>query len=522
MEEYTYMSTGNMLFICAEGRTWLLGDSEDGKKEKVLKLIKEKAPWKDLKAILDVKKDEKLREWCEEANIEGSGISFGSDTIYIDGEPIYGSLCRQIETMHREGLPLDPMVNFVRKMRENPSYRIRNQLWGFIEACQEEGGFTIAEDGDIMAYKVVSSDFKDKHTGTFDNSIGAVVEMPRNEVDDDPNNTCSSGLHFCAYSYVKSFSGLGDRLVLVKINPADVVSIPNDYGNAKARCCRYKVVSEIDSPLKRSVWNEKEDEPSENEKELLYGLGDKVKARILSYEFPDGSTKKNVVGRIIVVDHNDDCQPYKVRFFDGNEIVEWWVEEDDILDVVSTGNEINPSFEINDVCLIYDEFSGRIAGINDDEYVVEFVDVNGNTQYSTFEAYDLSKIDDEDDEEDEDDFDTTDLHRELKKRLAKLESLLKEELGKLAEDGSESESSEEFVRNWLSTSPKKMVIAFLESQYNDIMDSRMRLNLINDVPVSLIVRKLMDWYYEEYDGNITRERAWDKIRATIEIWTNKS
>ncbi len=99
---------------------------------------------------------------------------------------------------------------------------------------------------------------------------------------------------------------------------------------------------------------------------------------------------------------------------------------------------------------------------------------------------------------------------------------MKEELGKLAEDASESESSEEFVRNWLSTSPKKMVIAFLESQYNDIMDSRMRLNLMNEVPVSLIVRKLMDWYYEEYDGNITRERAWDKIRATIEIWTNKS
>ena len=286
MEEYTYMSTGGMLFVCGEEKAWLLGDADADKREKVLKLIKEKAPWKDIKVILDVKKDEKLREWCERANTEGSGISFGRDTIYIDGEPIYGSLCRQIQSMHDEGLPLDPMVNFVRKMRENPSYRIRNQLWGFIEACQEEGGFTIAEDGDIMAYKVVSSDFKDKHTGTFDNSIGAVVEMPRSEVDDDPNNTCSSGLHFCAYSYVNSFSSIGDRLVLVKINPADVVSIPKDYGNAKARCCRYKVVSEINAPLKKTVWKDEEECPVQKKcSGLDLNVGDLIKADLSEYDF---------------------------------------------------------------------------------------------------------------------------------------------------------------------------------------------------------------------------------------------
>jgi hypothetical protein len=32
---------------------------------------------------------------------------------------------------------------------------------------------------------------------------------------------------------------------LIKINPADVVSIPSDYNNAKGRCCKYVVVGEI-------------------------------------------------------------------------------------------------------------------------------------------------------------------------------------------------------------------------------------------------------------------------------------
>ena len=40
-------------------------------------------------------------------------------------------------------------------------------------------------------------------------------------------------------------NGSGDKIVLVKINPADVVSIPDDYGFAKGRCCRYEVVADI-------------------------------------------------------------------------------------------------------------------------------------------------------------------------------------------------------------------------------------------------------------------------------------
>jgi hypothetical protein len=44
-------------------------------------------------------------------------------------------------------------------------------------------------------------------------------------------------------SYLGHFGG--ERTVIVKINPADVVSIPSDYNDAKGRACRYEVIGEL-------------------------------------------------------------------------------------------------------------------------------------------------------------------------------------------------------------------------------------------------------------------------------------
>jgi hypothetical protein len=66
--------------------------------------------------------------------------------------------------------------------------------------------------------------------------------MPRNMVNDNPNKTCSVGLHFASLEYIRGFHG-GNPIVLVEIDPADVVSIPVDYNNQKGRCCKYKVIA---------------------------------------------------------------------------------------------------------------------------------------------------------------------------------------------------------------------------------------------------------------------------------------
>jgi hypothetical protein len=69
--------------------------------------------------------------------------------------------------------------------------------------------------------------------------------MPREQVDKDRNNTCSVGLHFCSKDYLSSYGGASGHTMIVKINPADVVSIPSDYDNTKGRTWKYEVVGEI-------------------------------------------------------------------------------------------------------------------------------------------------------------------------------------------------------------------------------------------------------------------------------------
>jgi hypothetical protein len=143
----------------------------------------------------------------------------------------------------KSGLNIAPWVHFVGKLQRNPSSTSRDELYLWLE----KSGMPITPDGDFLAYKRVRPSYKDIHSGKFDNSVGNVVEMSRLDVDDDRRRTCSAGLHFCSKDYLPNFSSSGDsdHVMVVKINPADVVSIPADYNDAKGRTWRYEVVGEI-------------------------------------------------------------------------------------------------------------------------------------------------------------------------------------------------------------------------------------------------------------------------------------
>lgn len=249
MKNYTYVISEDNVTVFYDGVPHVFnGDSP--KATKLIEAIKNKVSDEEMKTLLE---SDCVKEYA--SNICAEGVVITDDEIYLDGEVIDDELALQIRKYFNLRLPFAPLCNFVKKLRENPSFKIRKQLWGFIKASEEAGGFSIADDGDILAYKRVSDDYKDIYTGKFDNSIGSIVEMPRRDVDDDPNNTCSVGLHFCAYSYLESYANNVGRIVLVKVNPADVVSIPTDYGFAKARCCRYEVIRDINEVLSKPAYN---------------------------------------------------------------------------------------------------------------------------------------------------------------------------------------------------------------------------------------------------------------------------
>ena len=173
-------------------------------------------------------------------------ISYGNGNVTIDGDNFYwkgkdfhNSLSTRMITMLQEGFPIEPMALFMENLMLNPSYRSVQELYGFLE----KNNLPITPDGHFLAYKKVRDNFMDCHSGTMDNSVGKVVEMERNLVDDDKDRTCSRGLHFCSEDYLNYFGG--QRIVIVKINPRDVVSIPSDYNDSKGRACRYEVVGEM-------------------------------------------------------------------------------------------------------------------------------------------------------------------------------------------------------------------------------------------------------------------------------------
>lgn len=199
----------------------------------------------------------------------GNGrIAVQGEKLFWDGHEMHNALSRRMIQMLQEDFPIEPLAKFMENLQENPSFRAVNELYGFLE----NNSLPITPDGHFLAYKKVRDDFMDVHSGTVMNKPAyaltddekaampvtsgkkkevtvavengvTVVSMPRNMVNDDKNQTCSEGLHFCSKEYLNHFGG--ERIVILKINPRDVVSIPSDYNNSKGRAARYEITGEL-------------------------------------------------------------------------------------------------------------------------------------------------------------------------------------------------------------------------------------------------------------------------------------
>lgn len=194
--------------------------------------------WNDLeKLIFPEKLIEKLSKGVIKV-IDGS-VHLGTDEGTVElPEELNSTVLHFVQ----ENLPYDYLVKFALKLFQNPSKSSIKQLYKYLSKNQ----FPICDDGDFIAYRKVTNEFKDFRTEKFDNSIGSTVEMKRELVDDNPNVTCSSGLHAANWDYAHNFYYPGEgRIVVMKINPADVVSVPVDYNDAKMRVFKFYVLEEV-------------------------------------------------------------------------------------------------------------------------------------------------------------------------------------------------------------------------------------------------------------------------------------
>ena len=191
---------------------------------------------------------------------EKDGFTISPDEVSYKGETLPDVLADKVRSIASEGLPVKLFANFWENLNENPSASSVRELFDFL-AYKE---LPITEDGFFIAYKGVASDglsvcgnTKTKvlqgivdNNGKIQNNVGDTIEVNRWDVDDNRDNGCSFGLHVGSMNYATTW---GQKTLVVKVNPADVVSVPNDCSCQKCRVSKYEVIDSYENEIKSAI-----------------------------------------------------------------------------------------------------------------------------------------------------------------------------------------------------------------------------------------------------------------------------
>ncbi len=207
--------------------------------------------------------DKALQEADVNRNIKQSGFSVNASTREVSyyGELLPAPLAQKVFSLIEQNLPVTLLEKFWDNLKQNPSYNSVRELYDFLSYKE----LPITEDGCFLAYRGLRDNFYSatgnletkvlqgtvNSKGQIYNGVGEHIEVQRNCVDDDRNNSCSFGVHAGSWDYARDWSQ--GKMVVVKINPKDVVSVPSDYDCQKLRCCAYTVVSEVECEILASA-----------------------------------------------------------------------------------------------------------------------------------------------------------------------------------------------------------------------------------------------------------------------------
>ena len=229
-----YVLTGDSVILTMGNETEIVDSTHPN-----YKAIREAIFKEDFKVAFDLMNIRKAIESFTQGNITIKG-----DKLFYGEMHVKTELADKIIQMMQTGDEgFKRLIKFFENLMKNPSRSSVEQLWGFV--CHND--VEIDEDGFLIGWKKVRSngnDLVDSRTGKVPNNVGCVVEMPRWMVDDRREVTCSQGLHVGAWDYVRSFSG--NVITKVRMNPADVVSVPDDYDDMKVRTSKYEVIGLVD------------------------------------------------------------------------------------------------------------------------------------------------------------------------------------------------------------------------------------------------------------------------------------
>lgn len=239
----TYSAVENLLSVIMNGQIYTTDLSENINFKEIGDKLKKNEYDDELLELMSngdtsLKAQEKLKDSIFEEN---------GDNITYDGKVLPQGLQEMVRSNMEAGVSVVHIERFVQRLFTNVSMSARNEVFKFLQNKH----LPITPDGKFIGYKSVNDNMKDWHTGTVDNSPGAIIpRFKRADVDDNANVGCSHGYHVGSYAYASSFHG-GRNILACLVDPADVVCVPNaDYG--KVRITYYEPVKLIKGVMDES------------------------------------------------------------------------------------------------------------------------------------------------------------------------------------------------------------------------------------------------------------------------------
>lgn len=226
---------------------------------KPIEITNDRLNYKSIIEAIKANDEDQVRELLDENQVLNSvsngRVTVTGNTVLLDGRELHSAEAKKLVDLVSEGATnIDRWFRFIEKLYNNPSYHCREQAYNFIAHT----GMPMTENGNLIGYKGVQNDYYSQHGNTSNviiqgqtnssgqilNTVGSVIKMERSNVDDNPNNGCSSGLHIGSHNYADSWAGSKGRLMIVEYSPTDIVSVPDESGYGKLRVCEYKVIAE--------------------------------------------------------------------------------------------------------------------------------------------------------------------------------------------------------------------------------------------------------------------------------------
>ena len=199
--------------------------------------------------------------------------------LYYEDEQVASQPTDRIIQLIKNGWDHKPMLAYLDRLYHNISNRAVMESYNW---CSHKG-LPITPDGYLVGYKGVSvysgenttdkmgrplqnGDLVDRYTGnSFRNNVADECGMNRRKVSDNCNEGCAAGLHVGTYEYASDWATSSGKVILVKFDPADIVSVPTDCEHQKMRVSKYTVISVARDIIEEEVYEDEYDEYDEYE-----------------------------------------------------------------------------------------------------------------------------------------------------------------------------------------------------------------------------------------------------------------